>query len=72
MISNAYKQLAYQLNSYKAEVIQAKGDYLFIKADNTIKSNEYFEIVRHLKEYETTKKPIKKQKEKKLGQIIAY
>lgn len=52
IISNSYKRLKKELENHNAVVLDSKGDYLFVQADDSIKNNDFFYVVRELEEYE--------------------
>ena len=68
LIAGSYRRLAYELKNCNANVIDIKGDYLFVTADSSIQNNDYFYIVRKFDNYEIEKTGKKKEtrvKEKK-------
>ncbi|MBR9705708.1 hypothetical protein GOV14_01610 [Candidatus Pacearchaeota archaeon] len=53
LISKSYERLSQELEKHDAEIIDHKGDYIFVKAKDTIKTSDYFYTVRHLAQYNT-------------------
>ena len=51
LIGQSYKNLASELERYDCEIIDHKGDYLFIKSDKDIRKSDLFYVVRELPTY---------------------
>jgi len=78
LIKISYERLSHKLDECNANVIDTKGDYLFVTADKSIKENDYFYVVREMPEYEILKKETQQIKQKKFekdlknGQLLLF
>jgi hypothetical protein len=61
IIAEVYENLAIELKKYNAKVLDIKGDYLFVQADESIKDSKLVYVVRELPIYEV-KRPKRKDK----------
>ncbi len=52
LIAKSYKNLSDELKKYNTTVLDNKGDYLFVKADDGIKKSKLVYVVRELPVYE--------------------
>lgn len=65
LIRDSYVRLKHELGEYNGEVVDIKGDYLFVKANENIKQSDYFYVVRELPVYTVEKRESKKKSKEK-------